>query len=81
MARISTRQIREPQYTTEIEFDASNNPVYVGEAAPGIGTEEPSWRIKRIIYDASGNPLHVLWAMCNTNFDKIWSRRHDYAYG
>jgi len=57
--------------TKKIIYDASNNPIYVGEALPGIATSATGWRIKKITYDASNNPTNVEWADGNTNFDNI----------
>jgi hypothetical protein len=66
--------------TKKIEYDASNNPIYVGEAAPGTAVTTAGWRIKLITYDASNNPTDVQWADGNTNFDKIWNNRSGGTY-
>jgi len=69
--------------TKKIEYDASNNPVFVGEAIPGSATSDSTWRIKKITYDVNNNPTDVQWADSNTNFDKSWDHRSDgtYVYG
>ena len=66
--------------TKKIEYDASNNPIYVGETIPGSATSDSTWRIKKITYDGSNNPTDVQWADGNTNFDKIWDKRSDGTY-
>lgn len=80
MSGISIIRTRKPKYTTAIEYDAANNPIYVGEAEPGIGTSDPRWRIRRIDYDALNNAIAVLWASGNGNFDKAWDLRNTYTY-
>ena len=66
--------------TKKIEYDVSNNPIFVGETIPGSATSALTWRIKKITYDASNNPTDVQWSDGNTNFDKIWDKRSDGTY-
>jgi len=68
------------QYTVLIEYDASSNPVYVGEAEPGTVESAARWRIKKIAYDGSNNPTAVQWASGTQEFDKVWSQRSTYTY-
>jgi len=66
------------QWKMRIEYSGAN-PVYVGEAKPGIATDEKGWRIKKITYDGD-NPTQIDWAEGNRNFDKIWDNRATYSY-
>jgi hypothetical protein len=66
--------------TKKIIYDASNNPIYVGEAEPGTATSAAGWRIKKITYDANNNPTNVEWADGNTNFDNIMDNYIGYTY-
>jgi len=68
------------KYTTAIAYDISDNPEYAGEAATGSVQSERAWRIIKIIYDVSSNPVSVLWAEGNQKFDKIWDDRMSYTY-
>lgn len=68
------------EYTMAIEYDASNNPIYVGEVLPGIGKASRGWRIKRITYDVSNNATDVRWANGTTEFSKVWNDRVTYSY-
>lgn len=67
------------QWKIRIEYSDSNA-IYVGEAKPGIGTDETGWRIKKITYDVNDNPTQINWADGNTNFDNIWDNRTTYTY-
>lgn len=69
------------RYTIVIEYDASNNPVYVGEAKTGTAKSASGWRIKKITYDVSNNPTDIMWAESSSQFDKIWANRASYKYG
>ncbi len=80
MRSITISRMKDPNYTIEVEYDVSNNPIYVGESKPGTNTVDLRWRIRRINYDAANNPLNVVWAEGNGNFDKAWSLRHGYTY-
>lgn len=71
----------EPQYTQELEYDISNNPIFIGEAEPGTATNESGWRVRKITYDGSGNAIRVEWASSTDDFDKIWDQRATYVYG
>jgi hypothetical protein len=68
------------EYTMAIEYDVSNNPIYVGEALPDTGKASRGWRIKFITYDVSNNATDVRWASGATEFDKIWNDRATYPY-
>lgn len=52
---------------------------YVGEALPGTGTNAASWRIKRVIFDASGNPASITWAN-DGEATATWDNRADESY-
>ena len=80
MRSISISRMKDPGYTTEIEYDVANNPIYVGETKPGTNAADLRWRIRRVDYDAANNPLNVLWAEGNGNFDKAWNLRRTYTY-
>lgn len=68
------------ELTIAIEYDVANNPIYVGEARPGVTQNVTGWRIKRITFDISNNPTNVEWAEGNAEFDKTWNDRLGYRY-
>ncbi len=78
MAAATLTRAQEP--VVRIENDANNNPVYVGEAPPGVTTNKIGWRIKKITYDASNNPLQIEWAEGSDAYIYVWDRRADYNY-
>ena len=67
-------------YMVRVVYDSFSNPIYIGEAAPGTGNDEPYWRIKFMVYDASDNPTSLSWADGTNEFIKIWDNRTDYDY-
>ena len=43
-----------------IEYDASNNPIYIGKSKePDKNEDHGGWYIKKITYDASSNPIDI----------------------
>ncbi len=66
-------------YTTVIEYDASDNAIYVGEAKPSTKQDASGWRIKKITYDGN-NPTDVKWAEGSNAFGFIWDSRTTYSY-
>lgn len=63
-----------------VEYDVSNNPIYVGEAQPGTAEDASGWRIKEITYDGRNNPTVINWAEGTRDFNKVWDDRHTYIY-
>jgi len=80
IVRPTTIDVEDRRYTIATEFDASNNPIYVGEADPGVAKSDAKWRIKKITYDVNNNPTDVQWADSVETFTKIWDNRGDYTY-
>ena len=67
-------------YLTAIIWDVNNNPIYVGEALPGIAKSATGWRIKKITWDGDGNPTDIAWAGGTLLFDKIFNSYAGYTY-
>jgi len=70
----------EPENTILLEYDAFNNPIYLGEAGIGVASSEAKWRIRRLTYDGSNNVTAIKWAGGTTRFDKVWDNRATYTY-
>ncbi len=62
------------------EYDASNNPVYIGFAAPGMAPDAPAWQIKKFTYDVNGNVTDIQFASGSNDYDKVWDNRASYSY-
>ena len=67
-------------YTTVISYDSSSNPEYIGETQPGTPKDISEWRISKITYDASGNPIDIQYADGEALFTKKWDDRTRYDY-
>ena len=65
---------------TAIEYDADDDPVYIGESAPSSLKSASVWRIKKITYDASKNPIDIQYADGTQTLSKIWDDRTSYGY-
>jgi hypothetical protein len=70
--------IIDPVYTKIID-DTIAGVMYLGEAAPGTATNAPAWRIKKIIFDVSGNVDEVRFAAGGL-FSQIWDARISLTY-
>lgn len=64
-------------HRVEIEYYAgTNNPKFVGWANPSALTTDPVWRIAMITYDASNNPLEIVWSGNTNQYLFKWSDRN-----
>jgi len=68
-----------------VENGVDEEPMYMGEAAPGTLDSEPGWRIYRYEYvrePVSGDLISgtIRYAGGTANFDKVWDNRVEYLY-
>jgi len=63
-------------YKQYMDYDGGYQPVYIGLALPGTGSETVGWMLRKNIYENDLN-VAVLFGSGNTNFDKKWSDRAD----
>ena len=68
------------QYKTTFEYDANDNPVYIGEALPGTSKSESRWRIKKLTYDINDNVTDIETASGTYLFNNKWDNRTSYEY-
>ncbi|MBF0423178.1 MAG: hypothetical protein HQL73_09325, partial [Magnetococcales bacterium] len=61
-------------------FDGTGNVVFRGLAAPDATEDAPAWRIMKIGYDGSGNPVSGSFAQGDATFSKVWAQRATYIY-
>lgn len=62
------------------EYDASNNPIYIGKASSNTATSQAKWQIQKLTYDGSSNLTDTQWADGTDDFTKIWDSRISYTY-
>ena len=78
---INLQRLNASNLNLQLQYDASNNPIYLGLAAPGSLTTEAKWQIRYLTFDASNNVTSMSYANGTPNFDKKWSARAtDYVY-
>ena len=59
---------------------ALNKQEYICEAEPATLTSTPTWRIRKMVYDATGFQTQVLWASGDRTFTKIADNYATYTY-
>ena len=68
------------QNITAVEYNANDDPLYIGKSFPSTLKSSPFWQIQKIIYDASQNPTDILFADGVQSFTKTWNDRSIYDY-
>lgn len=68
----------EPE-SIRIDYDGSNNPIYIGIAPPGVPTSASMWKIFKITYSGS-NPTLIQLADGDELSDNIWDNRTSLTY-
>jgi len=68
------------QYTLALDYDASNNPIYVGRASQGTAKASAGWQIRKLSFDANNNVTDVQYAGGVSAFNAIWNNRVSLAY-
>jgi len=63
-------------YKQYMDYQGGYQPIYIGLALPGTGSETASWMLRKNIYENDLN-VAVLFGSGNINFDKKWSDRAD----
>jgi YD repeat-containing protein len=80
MTQDLNRSAVELEGTTLLDYDASNNPIYIGEAGIGVSSSEAKWRIQKLTYDVHNNVTAIQWAQGSNRYDKVWDLRATYTY-
>lgn len=69
---------------SRMEYDATDNPIYIGVANPGSATASAVWRIKRLTWVAGTvtgfNCTTILFAGGSTAFKFAWDDRTTLSY-
>jgi len=66
-------------FVTSIDYDGSNNPIYIGKAKIGTLKSEPSWQIKKFTWTGA-NLTDIQWANGTDSFANIWDNRVSLSY-
>jgi len=61
-------------YKQYMDYQGAYQPVYIGLALPGTGSETAGWMIRKYIYENNLN-VAVLFGSGNTTFNAKWSDR------
>ena len=67
--------------TLALDYDSSDNLVYIGRAAKGSAKSAAAWQIKKLTYNASSSLTDIQWADSDDEFDNIWDNRASLSYG
>src|SRR5438132_12471439 len=59
-------------YTTQMDYLAGTNPIYIGKADPGTAGSSSVWQIRKFSYDGAGNVLSILFAGGSRSFAFCW---------
>ena len=76
----STHEFESTPYSTAFDYDASNNPIYIGTAPQGSAKSATVWQIRKLTYDASNNVTDVQYAGGSTAHNLVWNSRASYSY-
>lgn len=63
-----------------VEYDANNNPVYVGHAPSGLDVSTDGWVIWKLTYDANGNFTDKDIFGSQEGENANWTDRATYTY-
>jgi len=77
--------VQDSEVTLRIEYDGSNNAIYVGRAKIGTLTSEAKWQIQSLTYDGSDNLTSILWpenslSNASGDYEFEWDDRATYTY-
>jgi len=63
-------------FITNIAYDSSNRPEYVGIADQGAANSDAAWRIEKLTYDANGSVTQSRFSQP----DQVWNDRESVSY-
>ncbi len=68
------------KFTIKLDYDVSDNLIYVGKASRSSSAGNTVWRIQKLSYDGSNNLTDVQWANGSKDFSFEWDERTTYTY-
>lgn len=76
----STGEPTQHNWSTQMDYDANGNIIYLGIADPGTSTSSPNWYIRKLTYDVNSNLTGILHSNGSTSFNVIWNNRASLSY-
>lgn len=73
------QEVTNDEMICRIAYDASNNPEYVGYAAPGSAEGDAAWQIEKNVYTA-GLLTSSGFAGGDNSYIHSWTARAGYSY-
>lgn len=67
-------------YTLVLEYDGTNNPIYIGKASQGSLKSAAAWQIRKLTWDGSSNVTDIQFANGSPAYNAIWNNRGSFAY-
>jgi hypothetical protein len=69
---------------TEVIYGTAGNATgeieYVGYSLPDTTLSQPLWQIVKVIYDANGNAIRLIYANGTDKYDKVMNACSTYTY-
>jgi len=72
-------EVTEGNFTTYMDYDENNNPIYIGKAQIGTTTDSALWQIKKLNWTGS-NLTSIQWAEGTDDFTNVWDDRSGLSY-
>lgn len=66
--------------TQALDYDGSNNPIYIGLAPIGAAKADAAWQIRKLTFDGSNNLTDVKYANGSIRFNEVWDNRASLSY-
>jgi len=67
-------------YSVRLDYDGSNNLIYIGLATPSSSNDSASWRICKLYYNTNNDISGMRYASGSTLFTYKWSNRTTLSY-
>lgn len=80
MLDVNGEVVPEGAYTTALDFDANNNPIYIGLALTGSAKVDGVWLIRKLTFDVNNNVTDIQFANGSKLFNQIWNNRAALSY-
>ena len=76
----SLQRLNASNLAVRVEYDVSNNPIYIGLASPGSLDSQERWQLRKLTFDVANNCTSIEFASGSPSFNKIWNSRKDGTY-
>ena len=63
-----------------VDYDANNNPIYIGTAPQGSAKSAAAWQIRKLIFDGANNVTDIQYAAGSLLYNQIWNDRVGLTY-